>query len=81
MAKWVRHLPVVSRDGSNPTPKDFSKMIHVVNSQLAKAQKRGTAVKTSPGFKIKGKQCHFRHSSTPPKFLIHTFTMAAIIGV
>ena len=27
LAKWVRHLPVVSRvNGSSPMPKDFSKM-------------------------------------------------------
>ena len=39
MAKWVRHLHVVSTlYGSNPTPKDFSKIHNAVNSQLAKSQ-------------------------------------------
>ena len=51
LAKWVRHLFVVSRvHGSNPTPKDFSKMNNVVNSQLTRSQKRATAVKAFPRF-------------------------------
>ena len=51
MTKWVKHLSVVSGvHDSNSTPKDFSKMNDVVNSQLAKSQKRDTAVKTFPKF-------------------------------
>ena len=50
LAKWVGHLFWHIVHGSNPVPKYVSKVNDDVNSQLAKSQKRDTAVKSSPRF-------------------------------
>ena len=67
LAKWVRHLSVVSRVyGSNPTPKDFSKMNNVVNSQLPKSQKS-----QMQSLKLPHKIIHFFFYNTYFNGIIH----------